>query len=60
MLFSDDGNDDDNVNDNDDHLETVEDDDGSFTFNFLVKFCKVEKRVVEKYETPDSKLFWSV
>ena len=26
----------------------------------LVKFYKVETRSVEKYEAPDSKLFWSV
>ena len=65
MVFSDDGDDDDNVNGYDDYLENYEDDDGSLNFIFvltymLVKFYKVETRSVEKYEAPDSKLFWSV
>ena len=65
MVFSDDGDDDDNVNGYDDYLENDEDDDGSLKFIFvliymLVKFYKVETRSVEKYEAPDSKLFWSV
>ena len=59
MVFSD-GDDDDDVYDDDGYLGTAKDDGGSFTFSFLVKFCKFEKRPVEKYETPDSKLFWSV
>ena len=65
MVFSDDGDDDDNVNGYDDYLENYEDDDGSLNFIFvliymLVKLYKVETRSVEKYEAPDSKLFWSV
>ena len=65
MVVSDDGDDDDNVNGDDDYLENDEDDDGSLKFIFvliymLVKFYKVETRSVEKYEAPDSKLFWSV